>query len=130
MCSSDLGDDVTILAVGGMVTRSLAAAERLEADGISAEVVDPRSLVPLDKKTILDSVAKTGRFVAVDSAHKTCSFASEACALVAQEGFWSLQAPVQRVASHMVHPPFSPALEPMLYPDEDRIIEAVKKTFE
>ena len=124
------GSDVTILAVGGMVPRSLAAAERLEADGISAEVLDPRSLVPLDKQAILDSVAKTGRFVAVDSAHKTCSFASEACAIVAQEGFWSLQAPVQRVATLMVHPPFSPALEPLMYPDEERIIAAVKRTFE
>jgi len=122
------GSDVTILAIGGMVSRSLAAAERLEANGISAEVLDPRSLVPLDKGAILQSVAKTGRFVAVDSANKTCSFASEACALVAEEGFWSLKAPVQRVASLMVHPPFSPVLERLVYPTEDRIIEAVNRT--
>lgn len=122
------GTDVTILATGGMVPRSLAAAEQLAAEGISAEVLDPRSLVPLDTDAILASVAKTGRFVAVDSANKTCSFASEACALVAQEAFWSLKAPVQRVASLMVHPPFSPVLESLVYPTEDRIIEAARKT--
>ena len=124
------GTDVTVVAVGGMVPRSLAAAERLAEDGISAEVLDPRSLVPMDNQAILDSVAKTGRLVVVDSANKTCSLASEVCAMVAQEGFWSLQGPVQRVACLMVHPPFSPALEPLLYPDEERIIAAVRRTLE
>ena len=71
------GTDVTIVAIGGMVPRALDAAEKLAQDGISAEVLDPRTLVPLDKQAILDSVAKTGRLVTVDMAHKTCSAASE-----------------------------------------------------
>lgn len=124
------GTDVTIVALGGMVPRALKAADMLAQEGISAEVVDPRSLVPLDKETILESVAKTGRLVAVDPAHKTCSAASEICAMVAQEGFWTLQAPVQRVTSLMVHFPFSPALEKHVFPNEEKIIAAVKRTFE
>ena len=75
------GSDVTIVAIGGMVPRALEAAEKLDQDGISAEVLDPRSLVPLDKKAILDSVSKTGRLVTVDMAHKTCSAASEIAAM-------------------------------------------------
>ncbi len=124
------GTDVSIVALGGMVPRALAAAERLSQDGVSAEVIDPRSLVPLDKQTILDSVAKTGRLVVVDPAHKTCSAASEICSMVAQEGFWTLQAPVQRVCSLMVHFPFSPALEKLVFPNEEKIIAAVKKTLD
>ncbi len=124
------GTDVTVVALGGMVPRALAAAERLAQEGGSAEGVDPRSPVPLDKQTILDSVAKTGRLVVVDPAHKTCSAASEICAMVAQEGFWTLQAPVQRVCSLMVHFPFSPALEKLVFPNEEKIIAAVKKTLE
>ncbi len=122
------GTDVTIVGLGGMVQRSLAAAQRLAQEGVSAEVVDLRSLVPLDKDTILNSVAKTGRLVVVDSGNKTCSFASEICSMVAQEGFWTLQAPPQRVTTLMVHPPFSPALEKLMYPTEERIIAAVKTT--
>lgn len=124
------GTDVTVVALGAMVPRALSAAAKLEQEGVSVEVVDLRSLVPMDKQTILDSVAKTGRLVVVDPAHKTCSVASEVCAMVAQEGFWSLQAPVQRVATLMVHPPFSPALEKLMYPDEQKIIAAAKKTLE
>ena len=121
------GTDVTIVAIGGMVPRALAAAGKLAADGISAEVLDPRTLVPLDKAAILQSVAKTGRLVTVDSAHKTCSVASEIAAIVAMEGFWDLKAPIQRLASANVHPPFSTALEKFLYPTEDGIVEAVKR---
>ena len=105
------GIDVTVVTLGGTVPRSLRVAEQLAQEGMSVEVVDPRSLVPLDKQTILDSVAKTGRLVVVDPAHKTCSTASEIAAMVAQEGFWTLQAPIRRVASLNVHFPFSPALE-------------------
>jgi pyruvate dehydrogenase E1 component beta subunit len=124
------GSDVTIVAIGGMVPLALEAAEKLDQDGISAEVLDPRSLVPLDKKAILDSVAKTGRLVTVDMAHKTCSAASEIAALVAMEGFWSLQAPIQRLGTVNVHIPFSPALEPLCYPTADTIAEAAKVTLE
>ncbi len=124
------GSDVTIVAIGGMVPRALEAAEKLAQEGISAEVLDPRSLVPLDKKAILDSVAKTGRLVTVDMAHKTCSAASEIAAIVAMEAFWSLQAPIQRLATANVHIPFSIALEPLCYPTAESIAEAVRVTME
>ena len=122
------GTDVTIVAIGGMVPRALAAAEALAAEGISAEVLDPRTLVPLDKAAILKSVAKTGRLVVVDMAHKTCSAASEIAAIVSMEGFWDLQAPIQRLGTVNVHIPFSPALEPLCYPTDLTIAEAVRVT--
>ena len=124
------GTDVTVVALGGMVPRAHRVAELLAEEGISVEVVDPRSLVPLDRQSILDSVAKTGRLVVVDPAHKTCSAASEIAAMVAQDGFWSLQAPVQRVASLNVHFPFSPALEKHVFPNEEKIEAAVRATLE
>ena len=124
------GSDVTIVAIGGMVPRALEAAETLDQEGISAEVIDPRSLVPLDKASILDSVAKTGRLVTVDMAHKTCSAASEIAAIVAMEGFWSLKAPIQRLATANVHIPFSPALEPLCYPTAESIAGAARVTME
>jgi len=122
------GTDATIVAIGGMVPRALAAAEALAAEGISAEVLDPRTLVPLDKAAILNSVAKTGRLVVVDMAHKTCSAASEIAAIVAMEGFWDLRAPIQRLGTVNVHIPFSPALEPLCYPTDETIAEAVRTT--
>ena len=124
------GTDVTIVAIGGMVPRALAAAEVLAQEGISAEICDPRTLGPLDKQTILDSVAKTGRLVTVDMAHKTCSAASEIASIVAMEGFWSLQAPVQRMGAANVHIPFSPALEPLCYPTAETIAQAARTTLE
>ena len=122
------GTDATVVALGGMVPRALTAAETLAQEGISAEVLDPRTLVPLDKAAILKSVAKTGRLVVVDMAHKTCSAASEIAAIVAMEGFWDLQAPIQRLAAPNVHIPFSPALEPLCYPTDETIAEAVRTT--
>ena len=113
-----------------MLRRALEAAETLDEDGISAEVIDPRTIVPLDHETILKSVEKTGRLVVVDPAHKSCSVASEISAMVSQEGFWSLQAPIERVTSLDCHFPFSPALEPLVFPNEDKIIEAVHATME
>ena len=124
------GNDVTVVAIGGMVPRALAAAETLQQEGVSVEVVDPRTLVPLDKQAILDSVAKTGRLVTVDMAHKTCSAASEIASIVAMEGFWSLQAPIQRMGAANVHIPFSPALEPLCYPTAETIAQAVRATLE
>ena len=124
------GSDVTIVAIAGMVRASLDVAEKLESDGISVEVVDPRTIVPLDKKTILESVEKTGRLVVVDPAHQSCSVASEISSIVAQEGFWSLQAPIQRVASLDCHFPFSPALEKYVFPNEEDIEQAVFTTLE
>ncbi|ETX05005.1 alpha-ketoacid dehydrogenase subunit beta [Candidatus Entotheonella palauensis] len=124
------GRDVTIVAIGGMVPRALQAADSLAEEGISAEVLDPRTLVPLDKQAILNSVAKTGRLVVVDMAHKTCSAASEIAAIVAMEGFWSLQAPIQRLGTANVHIPFSTALEPLCYATAESIADAARVTME
>ena len=124
------GSDVTVVALAGMLRRALNVAEALEDEGISVEVVDPRTIVPLDKATILASVEKTGRLVVVDPAHQSCSVASEISAMVAQEGFWTLHAPIQRVASLDVHFPFSPALEKLVFPNEDKITEAVHAALE
>jgi len=124
------GSDVTAVAIAGSVPHALSAAEELEADGISVEVIDPRTLVPLDKATILASVEKTGRLVIADPAHKVCSAASEIASIVAEEGFWSLQAPIAKVASEQVHIPYSPALEKLVYPTKEKIADAVKRTLE
>lgn len=124
------GTDVTVVALAGMLRRAMAVAEEMEQEGVSVEVVDPRTIVPLDRETILKSVAKTGRLVIVDPAHKSCSVASEIAAMVAQEGFWTLQAPIQRVASLDCHFPFSPALEKLVFPNEEKIREAILKTLE
>ncbi len=122
------GSDVTVVAIAGMVRRALSVADSLAQEGVSVEVIDPRTIVPLDKETILRSVEKTGRLVVVDPAHKSCSVASEIAAMVAQEGFWSLQAPVRRVASLDCHLPFSPALEKLVFPNEEKITEAIRAT--
>lgn len=124
------GSDVTVVALGGMVPKAIRAADQLTSEGVSVEIIDPRTLVPLDNQAILRSVSKTGRLVVVDPAHKTCSAASEIASMVAQDGFWSLQAPIQRVASLNVHFPFSPALEKLVFPNEDKIVAAIKATLE
>ena len=122
------GTDVTVVAIAGSVPIALAAADELDQQGVSAEVIDPRSLVPLDKQTILDSVAKTGRLVIADPAHRTCSAAAEISSILAEEGFWNLQAPIVQVTAHNVHIPFSPALEPLCYPTKEKIVDAVLVT--
>ena len=124
------GTDCTVVGVAAGVGHALTAANNLSKEGISVEVIDPRTLVPLDKATILQSVAKTGRLVIVDPAHKVCSAASEISSIVAEEGFWDLQAPIQKIASEQVHIPSSPALEKLVYPDVDKISKGIKKTLE
>jgi len=120
------GADVTVVAVADAVPAALRAATGLAEEGVEVEVIDPRTLVPLDKSAILESVAKTGRLVIADPAHKTCGAAAEIAAIVAEEGFASLRAPIRRVVAPDVHPPFSPALEALMYPTADRIASAVK----
>lgn len=122
------GTDVTIVGISNCVNLALAAAKVLEAEGISVEVVDPRTLKPLDKGTILKSIAKTGRLVAVDHGHRTCSAASEIAAIAVSEGFHSLKAPVEIVAAPDVHEPFSPALLKLMYPTAETIAAAARKT--
>jgi pyruvate/2-oxoglutarate/acetoin dehydrogenase E1 component len=121
------GTDVTIVAVAGAVPHALAAAEQLAAGGVSAEVIDLRSIVPMDREAILASVEKTGRLVVADPAHEMGSVASEISAVVAQEGFWNLQAPIVRVTTPHTHIPFSAGLERPLYPSAERIVAAAKR---
>ena len=120
------GEDVTIVATAWMVQKALEAAKKLEIEGIKAEVVDPRTLVPLDKKAILDSVKKTGKVVVVDEDYERCGFASEVAAIIADEAFDYLDAPIKRVATPTVPIPYSPVLEKYVLPDENKIIKAVK----
>ena len=120
------GADVSVIGIGPGVPMALAAAKALEGEGISVEVVDPRTLVPLDRATILASVRKTGRAVVVDNAHLTCSAASEISATIAEHAFGALKAPIVRVTTPDVHIPFSPAMEKALYPNKDKVIAAIR----
>jgi len=119
------GSDVTVVATELMVNRALAAADKLQQKGISIEVVDPRTLVPLDKQTIIDSVKKTGRLIIMTEEAKTGSAAGEISAIVAEEAFDSLDAPIKRVCAPDTPIPFSPVLEKFWMPDEDDLIKAV-----
>jgi pyruvate dehydrogenase E1 component beta subunit len=92
------------------------------------EVVDPRTLVPLDKGTILNSVKKTGRLVIAETANKTCGAGAEISAIVCEDAFGALKGPIARVAADDVPVPFSKALEPQIYPSVEKIIAAAKKT--
>jgi pyruvate dehydrogenase E1 component beta subunit len=123
------GSDVTIVAWSWMVHKALAAAEVLVREGISVEVLDPRTLIPLDIDAILTSVGKTGKLVIVHEAVKTSGFGGEIAAIVAEAGFDLLDAPIKRVAMPFTPIPFSPALEKCVIPSEDQIIEAVKSLF-
>jgi pyruvate dehydrogenase E1 component beta subunit len=122
------GADVTVVALGYMVHPSLAAADELAAAGISAEVIDPRTLVPLDVGTIRASVRKTGRLIVVDESPPTCSMASEISAVIAED--WdtcrALRAPVQRLCTAAVPIPYSPPMEDFVLPDQTRIEAAIR----
>jgi pyruvate/2-oxoglutarate/acetoin dehydrogenase E1 component len=121
------GKDVTIFATMFMVHKALAAAEQLAKSGVSTEVVDPRTLTPLDKATILASVKKTGRLVIVSEDTKTVGVSAEIAAIVAEEAIDYLDAPIKRVTEPDTPIPFSPPLESFVIPDEKRIIKAVKE---
>jgi pyruvate/2-oxoglutarate/acetoin dehydrogenase E1 component len=123
------GTDVTVVGLAYYVREALAVAETLAAEGISVEVIDPRTLVPLDEAAIRASVRKTGRLVVVDEAPATCSAASEIMALVTEDPdtFRALKAPVQRVCAAPVPVPFSPPLEQAALPDQARITAAIRQ---
>jgi acetoin:2,6-dichlorophenolindophenol oxidoreductase subunit beta len=123
------GTDVTIVAISRMVHQSLAAANQLARDGIEAEVVDPRTLSPLDEETILDSVAKTKHLVIVDEDNPRCSAATDIAALVADKGFDFLDAPIKLVTAPHTPVPFSPPLEQFYIPSPERIAETVSSLF-
>jgi len=120
------GTDVTLVATGWMVKKSLAAAQRLAEEGISAEVVDPRTLAPLDVETIVNSVKKTGRVVLVDQAPRHASAAVVIAGEIAEHGFESLRAPVKLVTTGDASIPYSEPMENYLLPNEDKIVAAVK----
>jgi pyruvate dehydrogenase E1 component beta subunit len=115
------GKDVTIVAIGSMLKPALAAAKTLAADGIDAEVIDPRTLVPFDNTAVLDSVRKTGRLVVCDEARERCSVASEVAAMVADQGFGFLKAPIKRVTVPNVCLPYAPNAEARMIPNADTI---------
>ena len=124
------GKDVTIIAIGTMLKTALGAAETLAGQGIDAEVIDPRTLVPLDEAAILRSVARTGRVVVADEARDRCSAASQIAAVIADKGFADLRAPVRRVTSPNVSMPYAPNAERMVIPGPDRIVAAVRSVMD
>ena len=124
------GKDITIVATHALVGRSLNAAEEVAKEGIDVEVVDPRTIVPLDKTAILESVKKTGRLLVADEGPKTCGVAAEIAALVAEEGLWYLKAPIARVCSPDTPVPFSPPLEKAYIPDEKNLLPEIRRLME
>ncbi|GAA2250617.1 alpha-ketoacid dehydrogenase subunit beta [Herbiconiux moechotypicola] len=122
------GTDVTVVAISSSVPEAVAAAELVqEKRGISVEIIDPRTLVPLDRDAILRSVAKTGRLVIAEPAHRTCGAAAEISAHVAEQIFDELKAPIVRVTAPDMQIPFSPALEKQMYPTKETIASAIEK---
>ena len=122
------GSDVTIVALAAMVRRAMKAADTLEKDhGISAEVVDVRSLVPLDTQTILGSVSKTGRLVTVEENPRLCGWGAEISSIVAEELFWDLDGPIVRVTTPHIPLPSADALEDAVMPSPEKIVDAVVK---
>lgn len=121
------GTDVTVVATSRMVQRALAAAEKLALEGIDVEVIDPRTLNPLDEETLLTSVRKTQRLVIVHEAYERGGIGAELAALVASKALDSLDAPIERVASLNTPMPFSPKLEDYVVPSEERIIAGIRR---
>lgn len=124
------GTDVTIIATGIMVSRALEAAKELARNGISTEVVDPRTLVPLDEATILESVQKTGRVIVVHEAVKKSGFGAEIASIIAEKAFYQLKAPIKRLGGAFVPMPSSEKLEAAAVPQKSDILRAVNKLME
>jgi pyruvate/2-oxoglutarate/acetoin dehydrogenase E1 component len=121
------GEDVTVVATSSMVRVALAAAAQLEADGISAEVIDPRTLVPLDRDTLVSSAQKTGRAIVVDEGHRGYGASAELAAEIAEGAFWNLEAPVRRLAALDVPIPFSPPLEDETVPTPELVAQTARE---
>jgi pyruvate dehydrogenase E1 component beta subunit len=124
------GRDATILALGMMVPRALAAAEDLATRGIDAEVIDVRSLVPLDTRTILDSVARTGRLFTVEENPQLLGWGAEIASLVADEAFWDLDGPVQRITTPHIPLPSADSLEDLVMPSAESVARTVEKALQ
>src|SRR5689334_9807660 len=121
------GEDVTIVATSSMVQVALGAAKMLDDAGISAEVIDPRTVWPLDEKTILDSVKKTARAIVVDEGYERYGVTAEIASVIAEKAFFDLDAPVKRIGAMHVPIPFSPPLEDATVPTEQMVFEAARK---
>ncbi len=122
------GKDATIVALASMVPRTVAAAERLASeDGIDCTVIDVRSLVPLDTKTILESVSRTSRLFTVEENPRLCGWGAEIVSLAAEECFWDLDAPIVRITTPHLPLPSAAALEDLALPSVDRIVETIRK---
>jgi len=124
------GSDVTVVAIGAMVPMALAAAQTLDGEGVSVEVFDPRTLVPLDEEGMLTSLGKTGRLVIVDEGHYRGGAAGDLAAIVIDKGFDLLNAPIKRVTALDVPVPFSPVLEGAVLPTEARVTAAIRELME
>jgi pyruvate dehydrogenase E1 component beta subunit len=122
------GTDITIAALALMVPRALEAAEQLAVDGIDAEVIDVRSLVPLDTDCILQSVAKTSRLYTVEENPRLCGWGAEVASIVAGEAFWDLDGPIERITTPHVPLPSAANLEDATIPSVERIVETIRKT--
>jgi pyruvate/2-oxoglutarate/acetoin dehydrogenase E1 component len=120
------GSDVTVIGIAVMVQRALAAAEVLAREGVSVEVIDPRTLAPLDLDTILASVQKTGRLLIADESYRPCGIGAEIAAQVADRGFDDLDAPIRRINGLHTPIPYSPPLEKAVVPDVDAVVRAVR----
>src|SRR6201997_4944179 len=126
-CVKRPGENVTVIAIGAMVPKALRVAEKLAKENISVEVLDPRTLIPLDEETILSSIARTNRAVVVDEGHLRGGAATDIAAMIGEKGFDSLDGPVRRVTSLDVPIPFSPPLEKAAIADEARIEAAIRE---
>lgn len=121
------GSDLTVVAIGKQVHTAMEAAEKLTVKGIEVEIVDPRSLSPLDEESILNSVAKTNRLIVIDEANPRCSVATDIAALVADKGFDTLDAPIKRITAPHTPVPFSPPLEDIYLPTSEKVIQVVSE---
>ncbi len=124
------GRDATILSLGMMMPRALAAAEDLATRGIDAEVIDVRSLIPLDTRTILASVAKTGRLFTVEENPQVLGWGAEIASIVADEGFWDLDGPVQRITTPHIPLPSADSLEDLVMPSAESVASTVEKALQ
>jgi pyruvate dehydrogenase E1 component beta subunit len=121
-----VGSDVTIIATSSMVQVALGAAKLLEEYDISAEVIDPRTVWPLDEKTLIDSAKKTSRVIVVDEGYERFGVTAEIASVIAEGAFFSLEAPVKRIGAMHVPIPFSPPLEDATVPTEQTVFEAAR----
>ena len=120
------GEDITLVATSSMVQVALGAAEKLNEIGLSAEVIDPRTLTPLDKETLIDSAKKTSRAIVIDEGYEQYGATAELASVIAVGAFYYLDAPVKRMGAMNVPIPFSPVLEDLTVPTEETVFEMAK----